>query len=694
MPKALLVAVALVCCVSVPLCAETWNVLVRDGASRSVPPYLSSLAGGETGVGAVRSETFTLDADTVSFEMCGADGWPGRRNFKSWFALCDADTGLALRRIAPPGHDSMTPVKWDVVELVGRQVYFRAVDGLDITAFAWIGWHKVRVGERELMPSLERGRIPEGWIEEKQPEGMSAAEWLECKQASSKWAMEDDEAGHSWGVIDYNGIRQETEPYLCSLKGGESGTGAVRSPTFVLDTPEYTFVGMGADTPTGDAGLNSFQLVDAATMEILRRSPTHVGNALLPITWDTSDLVGRRVFFRAVDRNNAPSWAWIGCDRVPLGKDRVAVFAEPGALEGWREEGLGGGLLADSSKLSVTLAETIETEWSSEDVQRGVRWALWESNEQAAPYIMRRLARIMAGDFARGDQLIRDFRQTRDARRRLRDYRVALRGLERRFEALRERPRDIEAWKALRREQRVLLRRLAFENPLLDFDDLLFVKRFTQQTYADINVNHHAWGSRPGGDICILTGFRATQSVPPGGPDSLPAISTDPRSTVVSLIRARLGPGNVHGIDLDWDAKRVLFAYARADSDQPPDGWLSRQRTFDLHRTVGLLHLYEMNIDGSDLRQLTDGEWSDLNPCYLPSGDIAFESERCGFELQCNEYDKDEPTTNLYVMRPDGSHQGRRLVPAGGPRRLNRLLPLGIPRAQPDVPASPVDHAA
>jgi len=60
-------------------------------------------------------------------------------------------------------------------------------------------------------------------------------------------------------------------------------------------------------------------------------------------------------------------------------------------------------------------------------------------------------------------------------------------------------------------------------------------------------------------------------------------------------------------------------------------------------------------MDGQDLRQLTSGEWSDLDPTYAPGGDIVFVSERCGTSLQCNEYDKDETSCNLYVMKPDGS---------------------------------------
>ena len=627
------------CCLAVSACqASTWSVLQRDGAGRHVAPYVSSLGGGERGIGAVRSDTFDLDADIVSFEMCGADGWPGQRRFKSWFALCDADTGLALRRVAPPGNDQMTPVRWDVVEFIGRRVYFRAVDALAENAFAWIGWQNVRVGDRATMAPLTPGQLPAGWTEESQPEDSSVDEWLNCEPASSHWAMEQEASTPTWAVMSVNGVRADCEPYLSSLRGGEQGTGAVRSPEFTLASPTYTFLAMGADSPTGDAGLNLLQLVDAESQEILRQAQPPVGNTMVPIEWDTAELVGRRVFFRAVDGNAAPGWAWIGLDRIPLGEGRVAVFSDPEALIGWAEEGQPeGALIGGEQPADRTLEDMICKEWDSQDVRRGVRWRLWRRNPQAAPHLRERLCRIMQADFDRGKRLQRDFRRWGATRDDLRPAREELRRLRRRFDDLRERSLAINEWQDLRRQQRQALRRLALKNPLLSFDRILLVKRFTQQSYADINVNHHAWGSRPGGDIYVLSGLGSDQ------PELRP------------LLDGRLGPGNVHGIDLDYDARRIVFAYTRAASPEPPKGWLVRQNSFELHRTLDLLHIYEMRPDGSHLRQLTDGQWSDLNPCYLPDGNIAFESERCHISLQCNEYDKDEPTTNLYVMGPDGT---------------------------------------
>ena len=48
--------------------------------------------------------------------------------------------------------------------------------------------------------------------------------------------------------------------------------------------------------------------------------------------------------------------------------------------------------------------------------------------------------------------------------------------------------------------------------------------------------------------------------------------------------------------------------------------------------------------------------WSDLDPAYMPNGDIVFVSERSGFSLQCNNGPfHDETSCNLYSVRPDGS---------------------------------------
>ena len=94
------------------------------------------------------------------------------------------------------------------------------------------------------------------------------------------------------------------------------------------------------------------------------------------------------------------------------------------------------------------------------------------------------------------------------------------------------------------------------------------------------------------------------------------------------MLGGRLGPGHVHGVDLWWDADRVVFGYAR----QPawPPAWETGTRqgmdhAFRLRRSQEPTHVFEIRLDGSGLRQLTgDPHWSDFEPTCCANGDVVF----------------------------------------------------------------------
>ena len=195
-----------------------------------------------------------------------------------------------------------------------------------------------------------------------------------------------------------------------------------------------------------------------------------------------------------------------------------------------------------------------------------------------------------------------------------------------------------ESVRALYLRARWAVRRLALSNPLLNFRQLVLCKRFTQETYPDVCLNHMPWVSRPGGDICVVT-----LAGPEGEPEVRP------------LVNGALGPGHVHGMDLWWNADRLVFAYAKSKDGQTVPGFPGRLG-HDVRLSTEPTHLFEIGIDGRGLKQLTNHRlWSDLDPTYLPNGGVAFASERCGASLQCNELDKDETSCNLYAMGPGGS---------------------------------------
>ena len=93
------------------------------------------------------------------------------------------------------------------------------------------------------------------------------------------------------------------------------------------------------------------------------------------------------------------------------------------------------------------------------------------------------------------------------------------------------------------------------------------------------------------------------------------------------------GPASFWRPDLSYDAQRVLFCMKAAD-----------RQSYDL---------YEIGIDGSGLRQITDSEYEDLDPAYAPDGSIVFTSSRINQFLRCG----NEQFRNFILTRcdPDGS---------------------------------------
>lgn len=224
---------------------------------------------------------------------------------------------------------------------------------------------------------------------------------------------------------------------------------------------------------------------------------------------------------------------------------------------------------------------------------------------------------------------------------------------------------DPAARRALFDEACALRRRIAFSNPLLDFDGILFVKRH-RAIFNHMCDQFYGIAARPGGGLYILED--------PFGPD--PAARDVLANAVVT--RGRLKGQRLIGGDgamaqlrwdghtwlsgdeteggaflspaLSYDARQILFAYAecRGDRDQKFHTDPSRGH-WDAGRCY---HIFKVNVDGTGLEQLTDGTWNEFDPCWLPNGRVAFISERRGGYLRCG---RACPLYNLYDMGPDGS---------------------------------------
>lgn len=154
-------------------------------------------------------------------------------------------------------------------------------------------------------------------------------------------------------------------------------------------------------------------------------------------------------------------------------------------------------------------------------------------------------------------------------------------------------------------------------NPLVCESPLLFVTRKQYRT------DHHN----------TETMFQ-TCEVNTGSYDTEGAFKLlDPKSGAVKTL-FEPGPGaTVRDPDLSFDAKRIVFSMRKGKEDD--------------------YHLYAMNADGTALAQLTAAPAvSDIDPIWLPDGDILFSATREPKYCMCNRH----IMCNLYRMGPDGAN--------------------------------------
>ena len=94
--------------------------------------------------------------------------------------------------------------------------------------------------------------------------------------------------------------------------------------------------------------------------------------------------------------------------------------------------------------------------------------------------------------------------------------------------------------------------------------------------------------------------------------------------------------GRLCRLDLRTGELRVLL-------DDPKGGIRDPHVHYDTHKILFSYrpggtkhyHLYEVGIDGENLRQITDGPYDDLEAIYLPGGDLLFCSSRCNRFVNC-----------------------------------------------------------
>ena len=233
-----------------------------------------------------------------------------------------------------------------------------------------------------------------------------------------------------------------------------------------------------------------------------------------------------------------------------------------------------------------------------------------------------------------------------------------------------------------------LRRQIAFRNPLLAFDQLLFIKRHLA-IYDHMCDQFYGIAAHPGGALCVLEQpFGRPEGTDPIGAQHPPSRAgelapSSSRPRVRDLLaesnveRGRLqgerlsggpnrawklrydGVGTLSGDeteggsflspDVSFDGQEIAFAYVECRGDRqhrthtdPSRGHWAEGRCY---------HLFKVRADGSHLEQLTDGTWNDFDPCWMPSGRLAFISERRGGYLRCGRIC---PTFTVFDLAADG----------------------------------------
>jgi len=174
-----------------------------------------------------------------------------------------------------------------------------------------------------------------------------------------------------------------------------------------------------------------------------------------------------------------------------------------------------------------------------------------------------------------------------------------------------------------------LRRKIAFANPLLDFDRIVFVKH--KKNPREELMGDHMVGQYYGIHATKGEGLYILED----------AFGKNPIAK--DVINGNLPDGAYLSPDLSFDGQTILFAYTVAEGYRPAvpapedvNGYYSYSGLECSFTDKNVWHIYSVGVDGSNLKQLTHGVFNDFDPCWLPNGKIAFISDRRGGFGRCH----------------------------------------------------------
>ena len=181
---------------------------------------------------------------------------------------------------------------------------------------------------------------------------------------------------------------------------------------------------------------------------------------------------------------------------------------------------------------------------------------------------------------------------------------------------------------------RALKRKLMLKSPEVDFSEILCVDapypRRSPDSHGTFQQAEWVHESRFRSEMCASHGAKLIV---------LENFANAPAPRKLAPTEDFGQPGAMLSFDVSFDGRRALFCMKPEDEKA--------------------YHLYEIGLDGNDLRQITSGAYSDIDPIYLPGDRYLFLSTRAEVYAQCGMWARsyimtrcDSDGANIHILTP------------------------------------------
>ena len=164
---------------------------------------------------------------------------------------------------------------------------------------------------------------------------------------------------------------------------------------------------------------------------------------------------------------------------------------------------------------------------------------------------------------------------------------------------------DDPAWRALYLDARRALRAERLKTATELAPKFVYTKHYVMgashyaytEDVTDEAYNDYSCDRRPGAQLCLAT--------------------FQPDGTIANEVLVETAEGTIRDPDVSWDGTKILFSMRTSFKEDD-------------------FHLYEYDLGTKQTRQITFGLGvADIEPIYLPNGDLLFVSTRCGQNTDC-----------------------------------------------------------